>query len=294
MKSKQTFIVLFAVLFHAQLFSQYHEPQILTFGQRLINPIRIEVQKSDRGLSFYATNKSLFPYLVQLKFDNLQNLTPIINDAKRVIYSGSFNMTEFHFLDKLSTHYYSYSFTYQIGDPSKKPDSNFIYQLPLAEGKKIKLVSGERDGKKYFFTNVFEIMQDDTIFAMRKGFVTSIPKSDFNFDKIMNANSIEVFHDDGTVAIYQIPLSTIVLVQPAQKIYPLQPIAIVKANSIVAIHIVQLNDNGKLRQLKVKFDTTAGLSENLDDSIVKHTPEIIETELTKSEKKKLAKGTLYK
>jgi hypothetical protein len=294
MKPKQFFIVLFALLCHAQVFSQYQEPQILTFGQRLVNPIRIEVQKSDRGLTFFATNKSLFPYLVQIKFDNLQNLTPTINDANKMIYPGSSSMTEFHFLDKLSTHYYSYSFTYQIGDPSKKPDSNFIYELPLAEGKKIKSVSGERDGKKYFFTNVFEIAQDDTIFAMRKGCVTSIPQSDFNFDKIMSANSIEVFHDDGTVAIYQIPLSAKVLVQPAQKIYPLQPIAIVKANSIVAIHVVQLNDNGKVRQLKVKFDNVAGLSENLDDSIVKHTLEIVETELTKSEKKKLAKGILYK
>ncbi|HLY70984.1 MAG TPA: hypothetical protein VKR53_14725 [Puia sp.] len=291
---KQMIPGLFAFFCCTPAYSQYHEPQILTFSQRLINPVTIEVQKNDRGLTFYASNKSLFPYYIQLKFDNLQNLSPTINDAKKVIYSGGSNVSEFNFVDKHSPHDYSYTLTYQIGDPSKNPDSNFIYQLPFAEDEKIKLVSGQKDGKKYFFTNVFEITQEDTIFAMRKGLVTSIPQSDLNFEKIMNANSIEVFHNDGTVGIYQMPLSAKILVQPAQKIYPLQPIAIIKANSIIALHVVQLNDNGRLRQLDIKFDNRAGLTETPGEVLVKHTPEIVAAELTKREKKKLANGALYK
>jgi hypothetical protein len=294
MKYVKLFIAIALFVLNTNAFSQNREEQLVFFSSNLGTPIKVDVQKSDRGLTFSAYNKSLFPYTVQLEFNNLQNLTPTISNVKRVVNSGYANLVQFSFLDKNSSHNYAYSTTYFRGDLSQKPDTGFNYPVPLAEGKEIKLLSVKNSSGRFFFNNVFKSNTGDTIFAMRKGVVTSTPESGDNFERIIRKGSIEILHQDGTVAIYQLPEFAVALVQPVQKIYPLQPIAIIKSGGNLVVQLVQLNDSGKLKQLKIHFDNPGMINDNPDNTIVKHSPEAAEAELSKSEKKKLQKGTLYK
>ncbi|AXT18967.1 M23 family metallopeptidase [Flavobacteriaceae bacterium AU392] len=220
---------------------------------------------------------------------------------------------------------YSYSYTYMDGDHKPKPDENFKYVLPFKNKEKVEVRNLSYLGKRFGNTEPknwkafqFLVTSGDTIYASRKGIVVKI-ENDLNSDNTQEysfkskANYIIVEHKDGTLARYGVLKKNSIMVKLGDKVYPSMPIAIAGSydkpeNSQLRFTVYYL-DKGNLES----YDRS---KENLsnqrhfyahidpffyvnDGQIIKLTAgntystilnkEIIELEMTKREKKKLAK-----
>lgn len=264
--------------------------QTLFFSSRLSRPISIQVEKGVRNdLTFMAQNNSFYPYEVEVQFTTFINLSPMKNNYKCLVHPGSNALFILNPQNANDSYNYAYTLHYTIGDHDKKPDILYSYLIPLASGKEIQLMTFTKNNKDSIsFGNIFQLKNGDTIFCMRKGFVTATPDANYDIDRIQKGNSIEILHADGTVATYTIDNTAQILVSPGKEVYPLQPLAIIHDEGILTLELFQVTENG-LRSFDFKYE--GGNATN--GKIVNHSSDLIDKELTKKEKKKMADGELY-
>ena len=285
------FIFLFLSTYYS--FSQYIpvEQQVI-FQSRIDNPVKIEVLNQDNKYQFYATNRSFFPYSVNIHFEEIKNLTPEFFNRDFIVPPGKVRLFSLSVKEKDATHAYKYKFTYKIGVPGKKVASIYPYLIPVGAGKSFDFVNYQNKENAYI-RDCFKISPGDTIFAMRRGYVAAVPNMYHDADRISNSKSLEIIHKDGTIMIYDNIDVDNVLVKPGSTVYPGQALGIINKELILNVDLYVIDKDSNLRRLDINYcidvNQIAMFSEILKNKLVLYPKEIITKEMTKSEISKFNK-----
>lgn len=265
------------------------------FSSRLNAPIEMDVQKSDDRVSFNAFNKSFYPYDITVTFSDLQNLLPKVFERKMVIFPGNNTLFVLNVVNKDQSIQYEYSISYKI-KISDNPDLSFPYLFPLSAGKTVKFQPINSSDNKTFLNNNFLMLEKDTVFAIRKGIVTALPDNSKEVDRIIKSTSLEIYHNDGTIAIYLGLDPSLLLIQLGQTVYPRQPIGLIGPTHCLILNLLAKNDNATLKGVEIHFvNETGGIISALsvNGQKVGFSKEIIKKEMTDKEARKYDKGKLY-
>jgi hypothetical protein len=250
--------------------------EYITFGNLLKNPIEIEVIEDGSKVDFFAKNTSFHPYTVTIEFKTLDNLSPNDRILKTIARPGQNRIRSFTITDPQIPHRYIYSLKYSMGDQYSKIDKDYPYVVPIGKSNKaIRIIN-----------NAFSCQVLDTVFAIRKGIVTSAPIDQNQYDRIYD-NSVEVRHNDGSIGIYK-HVRLINNLSVGNVILPYQPIGILEVQYL-QIELLQLSKTGQLSSIPIKYalEGSFNLSLNqLNGLIPNHPKLVIEQEMTKMEKRK--------
>lgn len=265
-------------------------------------PVTIKAERnSSQEIVFTVENLSFVPYTITLTFDKLQGTNTLTEGIayNYPIYTGRKNMVTLRPTDPNSGISYSYRSLIRKGNWEVKPDSNFVYLFPLADGKPVRM-SGIKDLKDSHAKVVryigisFKTTEGDTIFAARSGEVGEIldvsASTGDHKAYSKEENYIEIFHKDGSWATYRILKDGGILVKPGDRVIAGQPIGIAGGKNyengshlMFVVHTPNRDDS---------FFPTFYLSDgqtgkpNLKALYVStHPKEIIMQEMTKKEKK---------
>ncbi|MFN8335529.1 MAG: peptidoglycan DD-metalloendopeptidase family protein [Cyclobacteriaceae bacterium] len=283
-------IIVFAVPYTATAQMFEAQEQIIRFGNRLNNPVTVRVEQTGNTLLFYAENKSYYPYKFEISFSKLVNLTPRTAGETRVLRHGMTRILKLTIEDENESPDYSYTIQYAMGDPSKEVDPLHPYLLPISPGKKFEAHDQTNNQVRQIFLNTFKTQTGDTIFAMRKGFVASLPDGNAQTDQL-DEHALEIIHEDGSVALYKNADKS--LVKYNQEVFPGQPIAIVGSSNYVIVRVYAFG-NSQLRPVSMKFAVGDATFVDFKDiktgSVVTHPSAVVERELSAKEIKRLKKS----
>lgn len=283
------------------------------------NPIKVTSERNDKNeYTIWAENSSKSNYSVMLKFSTLTGYVPSNGNTDKileVVMPGKSRITELKPIEGAPTRYFNYTVLSAKGNFNKKPDSSFVYLLPVNQKTVVKtyLVTylGESFGKQKpdkFYAQGFFLRKTDTICASRSGVITEFidnEKAKLNTQYYKrNTNQIEIDHKDGTIAVYKVYDNLKVLVTPGTKVTAGQPIGIISSaineNTKLVLSIIYLDqqkwlsekDNQTLTSnITPLFCTLEANAEKLKPKqqyTAIHPEELIIKELTKREIKKRA------
>lgn len=305
--------ILVLVLFFVELF--YFNTTL--FAQQ--NTILIKSERNkDNSIDFFYEKSVPGSYTILVEFTNLIN--SYNTNFEVVVNSSSGKLFKLNPIDKnKGISFISSHATYVNGKINPKADSLFVYTLPFQKGKIISVYESNNLYHDIFNAELpknwkayqFKATTADTIFAARKGIVTHIVDH-FQTDTISlytsKKNYITVEHTDGTFATYTGFAYKKVLARLGETVYPQLPIGIIKESFKPAPNDFSMmvyykekekskknskDSNNKLRLTQTfitpYFLTDKGVIqlEHFEKYNVAIDKEILQKELSKSEKKKM-------
>jgi hypothetical protein len=160
-----------------------------------------------------SENTEFCDYHIRFNFRFHQNISSMPNSEYNAP-PGNRDLCRLKPLEENQPFNISYSYTYFKGRLLEKINEDFIYLIPVKEDKITRFVESnsirEVIGKKEqedFYAFTFTMEEGDTVFASRRGVVSSVtnefssPDGDYLY--VGNVNSVEIFHEDGTFALYR-------------------------------------------------------------------------------------------
>ncbi len=278
------------------VFSQHYEKEEqITFNYGF-NPVKIEVETNNEKYIFYAKSSSYHPYYLEIEFTQIQNLIPYMTKQSFVVSYGSNRLFELTKKEQNQPHHYNYKFNVRLGDPNVKPDLNFPYSLPLAVNKQIKPEKLLLNDSTYLITNYLKVDKNDTVFCIRKGYITAIGGSISNPNVIIRNSSVEVRHMDGTIAVYNNIDPSFFKLKQGQNVYAGQPIGVSSLYDRVSVSLFVPSGDGRLSGSYVKYfvgkDSLKSIID-LQGCTVSHYDSLFNKELNKRELKLKSKGKLF-
>ena len=268
------------------------EKQITTFGSRIRNPITVKAKSNDKRVIFTVNNSSFYAYELKINFKSLVNLTPLVKEQKFIINAHARNSRIFDFTirDPFAGHNYQYNISYRIHLNDSEPSPNLKYLIPTEKNERVNF-------NKLSHSYVFDLNTEDTIYAMRKGYVTATTNPYQTYDKISKRSSIEVMHEDGTIAIYSGIDFENILITAGTTIYPGQPIGIFNSDfdkpfSVSLFRV--LHDTFLCTPIDFYTESPIEEIEDYFRIIPKHPEELIKKELSRRELRRFKKNKLYK
>lgn len=286
-------ICYFVITTHAQYIPIKQET---TFSSRIDNPIEVKAELQDTRIHLFAENRSTYAYVVELEFVDLKNLVPYTTSYSDVIGYGKHRLITFEIKDLTQAIDYSYRVKYYMGSIANDIKRDHPYLIPLAPQKKVKLYYPEQRPNTYN-VNYFAVNPGDTIYCMRKGYVTAEPVMHHQNDRISSRKSLEIRHPDGSVMTYENLCPESIFNGICHEVFPGQALGVANEKGYIEVWLYEFLDEGHLRsspilytydQNRVKpFDLT------LDSIKVVHPPHIITKEMTKREKRRFKQNKLY-
>ena len=278
-------------------FAQYGKLEETTyFSSRMDNPVKIESEMVNNEIHIYATNRSFYPYEVELTFKELRNLTPYLNHHKEDIWPGKHRILTLKVKDEQQGINYDYQAKYYISNAGKKMDEDHPYLLPMAAGKTVQFYYPSFKPNTYY-VNHFKLSSQDTVYCMRKGFVTAEPRMHHQSDRISKNESLEVMHADGSVMVYENLYHDSLMVQVGQKVFPGQPLGVINNKCFVRTNLYVFKKEGLVQSTPMIFvhdkDHFEPFNRSIKDITVVHPFEVITKEMTKREIKKYKQNKLY-
>lgn len=289
-------LVIFSSLWHTSS-AQYEKLEEITyFSSRMDNPVKVESEMVNDEIHFFATNRSLFPYEVELSFKDIQNLTPYINQHKEYVFTGKHRILTLKIKNEGESLNYDYQARYWISNCGKEPDDEHPYLLPLAPGRAVQFYSPDHKPNT-FYLNHFSLSSQDTVFCMRKGTVTAEPCMHHQSDRISKNESLEIMHADGTVMVYENLCHDSLFVKLGHKVFPGQPLGVVNNNCFVPTHLYAFKKDGIIQSSPILFvhakERFEPFNRSLKDQLVVHPTEVVTQEMTRREIKKYKQNKLY-
>ena len=181
------------------------------FGTETEINVNVYTEKIGSNYNVYADNKEYCPVSIKINF-KLKNLKNTIkNDSIIVIPARSFEylITELKPTVSAGEFSFSYNLNYNYGDVTVTQfDSDFIYQLPYAKGKKFRISQGYFGKSTHKGINAldFNMPLKTPIYAARGGIVARVVDTNtlncFDEDCSKYNNYILIYHSDGTFSQY--------------------------------------------------------------------------------------------
>ena len=136
----------------------------------------------------------------------------------------------------------------------------------------------------------------DTVFTSRKGTVTAIPGDNKEVDRIVGGNSLEIRHDDGTIAVYIGLDAEQNIVRPGKIVYPGEPVGITDSSKLLIFEVFEIINDGTIKRLEILYSGQNGQmipSSNLNGTKAVYPHDVIIKEMTKREVSRYEKNTLF-
>jgi hypothetical protein len=240
------FILLFSITNETKS-QQLTDNVDISFGIKSWDPVHIKVdEKTGSAFStpirFTALNSTYYPFKLLIDFIIFENLSPKPSPREISISHGINN------LFTLSIHVpgvgygYRYSYGYWLSPSDEIINEEYPYLIPLKEGKMVNAKTN-LSGKIY---NSFIGNKNDTIYAMRRGLVTAVPRSETMDFRISKHDCLEILHDDGTFMIYHNLSKEKAFTSPGKIVLPGQPIGMFSDSLYVMVSLVKVSKTRNL------------------------------------------------
>jgi hypothetical protein len=264
----------------------------VSFGIKSWDPVHIIVEdKTGSAFStpirFTAINSTYYTFKLTLDFSLFENLSPRPSQREIKLTHGINNLYTFSVHVPERGYGYKYSYQYWLAPSSDPVEVEYPYLIPLKEGRTVNAKSVS-SGK---IRDSFIADQGDTVFCMRRGIVTAVPRQD-NLDfRISEHNCLEVLHNDGTVMIYHYLDRKSNFCAPGKIVLPGQPVGLVSDSSYFKVTLLKITSvNNILTTMSLRYtigDNKIAPFDDLDGKIKAVYPiEIIRKELTGKEVKR--------
>jgi len=300
MKPKKIILIFISLLIlstSSELFAQGESlDQVTMFSSRLRNPIDVELRADQGVIYFNIQNNSYYPYNLEVKFSALGNLSPQVYSRSAKVFPGNTRLITFKIVDPAQEPVINYQFSYALAGSAASEKKFNPYLIPIGEDRTVGFLTEKGETSKKIFLNQYNMSPGDTVFNSRKGIVTALPDDMKEIDRIMPKNSLEILHDDGTVAIYQGLSSGSKLIKLGQKVFPGQPIGIMGSSKLLKFLVLELQNDGRIKILDILYAGSDGKMippQNLNGIKVVYPDKIITQELNKKEISRYKKRTLY-
>ena len=284
-------ISILILIFSYNILAQYESIELIQLsGQRIDNPVKVNVKQNDNKVVFTATNRSFYIYTLLLEITYVSNLSPHGLKRSFKLHPGDNQLIVFNKIDNDEPMDFKYSYKYNIGFPSNNIDKSFSYIFPFRSAHAL-----EKDGINYI--NEFKLERSDTIYNMRKGFVVAVPNMFHNADRISRNASVEVMHSDGSIMIYENIDPENTFIDPGKMIYPSQPIGLISQEQKLKIVLCFFKKNGNIEQIPINYHTSLYKGyrfKDLNPDIkINYPEELLFTEMSRREIRKYKKGKLF-
>lgn len=289
------FAVSLLIIGFEPLKAQYDFVELERFSNRIDSPVEVTVEEQNNSLIFYAINRSFFSYDFKIRFSQFENLSPRISEKQILLKRGTNRLFTLKIMDNTKTVQYKYSVEYLIGNQNNKTDLSYPYLLPVGNNKNVNLFGLNENGKMMYKLNHFMMNPEDTVYCIRRGIITALPDNRVEVDRIANS-SLEILHEDGTIAVYRGIIPNSINLNLGQTVYPGQPIGIVGGPPILILNVCSFQGNGIVQDLKVYYSDNNGQlisSELILNKCFAYPISIIKKEMTNREIKKYESMNLF-
>ncbi len=200
-----------------------------SFGQVEINT----EWDNDGNLTFFSQNMTNIPHSIMLDFPKLQNLSSTGGRfVTAVALPGRSKLTTLRITKQGIPVDYSYSYRLIKGNVFGKSKTEPIYVVPVQEGTKVNVdfltplesVLGQEVKGSAYRGVMFKFEEEAMIVAPRKGIVSEIKMDAKNQSNNINfteaENTIELYHEDGTLTRIQVLKTNSQQVKLGQIVFP--------------------------------------------------------------------------
>ena len=297
MKTKTFFLalIIFSLFNKTYLHAQGESMQQETiFSSRIKAPIVLDVRTDQNNIYFNVTNNSLFPYVFEVKFGDFQNLSPRVFDKTTTLLPGINRLFTFKIVDPNLPPVLSYHTRFYMTSTNSSIEKFKPYLVPIGKNKTVAFRTTQDESKKIYI-NQFMMNEGDTVFNARKGIVTALPDNMSEVDRITN-NSLEIRHEDGTIAVYQGLNPDLEILKLKQQVYPSQPLGIIGSSKLLLFQLFEIQSEGKVTSFNIFYsghDNQMIPSQNILGTKVTYPDQIIKKEMTKKEISKYEKNSLF-
>jgi hypothetical protein len=269
--------------------------QVTIFSSRIKNPVVIDVKSDTNNIYLYAENNSLYPYFLEIKFVEFRNLSPRVFDKKTILLPGPNKLFTFKILDKNEEPALSYQTTYYLANINSTEERFNPYLIPIGKNKVVEFLQIKQEESTKIFIDQFVMGTGDSVFCARKGIVTALPDNQGEVDRIISS-SLEIRHDDGTIAVYLGLNPETIKIKLGQRVFPSQPLGGIGISKLLTFKVFEIQDEGKVASFNILY---SGPNNELLSSFNTHglkvvfPSEIIKKEMTKKEISKYEKNSLF-
>jgi len=269
--------------------------QVSLFSTRKISPIVLDVKSDTSYIYFNAKNNSFYPYVLEIKFDEFRNLSPRVFDKKTVLLPGLNRLFTFKIIDKTEAPALSYQIKYYLSNTTSTEKRFSPYLIPIGKNKVVEFLQIKQEESPKTFIDQFVMSTGDTVFCARKGVVTALPDNQDEVDRIIG-NSVEIRHDDGTIAVYLGLNPETKMVFLGQKVFPGQPVGRIGNSKILTFKVFEIQNEGKVASFDIFYpgpDNKLLSPYNIRGLKSIFPEEVIIKEMTKKEISKYRKNSLF-
>jgi hypothetical protein len=270
--------------------------QVTIFSSRLKKPIDVELRTDQGNIYFNVQNHSYYPYNFEVKFGAMSNLSPQVYSRRAKVFPGNTRLITFKIVDPSQQPIINYQISYSLAGTIASEEKFKPYLIPIGENRTVQFLIEKGENSNKLYLNHYNMSPGDTVFNSRKGIVTALPDNTIESDRIMEKNSLEILHDDGTVAIYQGISSGSKLIKLGQKVYPGQPIGIMGSSKLLKFLVLELQYDGRIKTLNILYSGSDDKNippQNINGIKVFYSDKTITQELNKKESSRHKNGTLY-
>ncbi|MEL6924437.1 MAG: M23 family metallopeptidase, partial [Bacteroidota bacterium] len=274
--------------------------------------IEMKSERTDNGYDIYAMNRGYCSYLISFKFKNVRNLSgaPSVN-MEFELPVGRHKLLSLRTIHSDQSSNYNYSYSYRKGRKMKKLQETFTYLLPIKHGTRTQVDHMSYIGDNYgtqkesdkpvdFYGLTFSTNSGDTIYAVRSGMVVEVVDQkagrNTNLSFSNEVNTVEIFHKDGTFALYKLFQKDGIFVKPGQKVIAGMPIGIIGGDqflrgSHLRFYLYYAHKDQRTAFVKPTFASKerTGLIDDKMTVTSLHTEAVITQEMNKQQRKKWKK-----
>ncbi|MFZ0280605.1 MAG: hypothetical protein WAL29_03070 [Bacteroidales bacterium] len=280
------------LLFCTQAASQGTADKVdISFGIKAWDPVRLKIdEKTGSAFSspirFTAVNSTYYPFMISIDFIQFENLSPTPAPRSIKVDHGSNNLFTFSIHVPGMGYGYRFSYTYWLKPADVAINGEFPYLIPLKEGNPV--VSMKTPSGK--LSDSFSGKAGDTVFCMRRGIATAVPRSETMDFRLSGHDCLEVLHDDGTYMIYHFLMKNDNLTAPGKIVLPGQPVGRISDSSYIRVELLKIiNTDNLMFSQPIRYTTGKAGTLLFDqiDGIEKsvHPKEIISLEMKSRELK---------
>lgn len=215
---------------------------IITPSVHAQKTIDVTFERGNKGeYVFYAENQFKCPQTLEVTFSKLENASGPVSGGipyQTVVHGSKQCIFTLNPANPDVPIDFRYTYTYVKGNIRAKTDTNFVYLLPVGEMKEVqinRMVSLEKVlgmNKSTQTTGLtFSMEEGDTVYACRSGLVaetqTNSASTGDHKSYARTENYVEIYHKDGTFALYKLFKNNGIFVEPGETVTAGQPIGII-------------------------------------------------------------------
>ncbi len=263
----------------------------LSFGINTWDPVHLKVEEktgsaTTNPIRFTALNSTYYPFDLVIDFILFENLSPRPPVRAITVSHGTNNIFSCSVQVPGVGYGYKFSYSYWLTSSDEIINKEFPYLIPLFAGKDV-------NSKKSFSGRVsdsFAGEKGDTVYCMRRGLVTAVPRSETMEFRLSRLDCLEVLQIDGTYMIYHNLNRSESFTAPGKTVLPGQPIGTLSDSSYLRVTLLKADKLKNImitQPIRYTIGKAATVTFNELDGIEKsiHPWEVITKEMKKREVK---------